>query len=743
MDAPPRPKRWIPGLDGLRAVAVIAVVLFHLSPDYLSGGFLGVDLFFVISGYLITRLLMSERQRTGRIAIGRFYLRRAKRLLPAVALLLATVAVAGSLIWPDQRPTLLGSELSSMGYATNWWLIFDQQSYFVAMGRPPMLQHLWSLAIEEQYYLLWAPTVLLLTGAWVTRILGRRRVPLGRLPRPALLATFAAAAALASTVAMAVIAIRSNVPYQTDSSRVYFGTDTHAMGLLLGSAVGALAALPWRSLHRRVPGWVRPTWRSRWAARPLLPAWIVGNDVRRPLSPWLTDLLGLAALAGVAWFFVTIDEYVPWLYRGGFLAFAAVAIVGVVCAARVDGHLGRVLDVAPLRWIGERSYGIYLWHWPVFVVTRPMIDVHGPAWVIDLARCGLAVAIAAASYRYLETPVREGRFWAGIRELATRRPGAWAVRRHWALPTAATLCTALLVVAHVSALQQPVWAASVPSAALPVPGVTPQPPAGVPRGLPGGVPGGAATGAPGDVSRSVPPGEPGSLPVGGPATTVRMPPATALTTPLTTATTASPQVVSPLAPSSAKPARGTSPGASTGKAPRALPPSVTRGATPPATTAARPTAHAKVSAFGDSVLLGAAPAVRAAVGSLTVDAVVGRQAWDTLEDVADAARAGTLAPVVLIHTGNNGIISPKQLAATLSSLANRARVVVVNDHVDRAWQAPNNRTIAAVAGTFKNVVIVDWNATASQHPGWFGPDGIHVNPSGAQGYAALVAAAIR
>src|SRR5690606_26771335 len=144
--AEPRPidtakHHWIGGLDGLRAVAVIAVVLFHLSPGYLPGGFLCFDLYVVISGYLITRLLRAERQRTGRIRLGRFYLRRARRLLPAIVALLAVVVVLGGLIWPDQRSTLTGSAASSLGYATNWWLIADQQSYFVTMGRPPMLQH--------------------------------------------------------------------------------------------------------------------------------------------------------------------------------------------------------------------------------------------------------------------------------------------------------------------------------------------------------------------------------------------------------------------------------------------------------------------------------------------------------------------------------------------------------------------------------------------------------------------------
>jgi peptidoglycan/LPS O-acetylase OafA/YrhL len=286
----------------LRAVAVIAVVLFHLEPGYLTGGFLGVDLFFVISGYLITRLLLSERQRTGRIRLGRFYLRRARRLLPALAALLAVVVFLGGLIWPDQRPTLTGSAASSLGYVTNWWLIADQQSYFVTMGRPPMLQHLWSLAIEEQYYLLWAPAVILLSAAWLWR---RHSTPAWRTPM--VVAWAAGGLALASTAAMAYLAIASNVPYQADSSRVYFGTDTHAMGLLLGSAVGALAAVPWRSVTRRPPRWVRPAWRARWQPRPLLPAWIVGDAARGPLGRWATDALAVAGIGGAVWFFASVD----------------------------------------------------------------------------------------------------------------------------------------------------------------------------------------------------------------------------------------------------------------------------------------------------------------------------------------------------------------------------------------------------------------------------------------------------
>jgi peptidoglycan/LPS O-acetylase OafA/YrhL len=800
--------RWISGLDGLRALAVIAVILFHLNPDYLSGGFLGVDLFFVISGYLITRLLLAERSRTAHIRLGEFYLRRARRLLPALAVLLASVGTVGWALWPDARPTLPDSMLSSIGYVTNWWLIFDNQSYFVASGRPPMLQHLWSLAIEEQYYLLWAPVVIIATAAWV----GRTR-RLGRV-RPAVrVAVIAAGLALASTAAMAVIAIVTNVPYQADSSRVYFGTDTHAMGLLAGSAVGALAVIPWRELRRRPPRWVRSAWRRRWSTTPLIPAWIIGDSRHRPLSVWITDALGALALAGVVWFMLRIDEYTPWLYTGGFLLFAALTVLVVCCGARAGGRLGRLLDVGPLRWIGVRSYGIYLWHWPIFVVTRPLIDVQGPAWLIDIARSLLAVALAAVSYRYVETPVRHGTF--SLRRLWSRRPaGAGATAalpvkaadaagataalpvkaadaagatapgaapsrpvrkrasRHWALPAVATACVAVLVTAHVTTLQEPAWAASMSTTALPIPGVAPDLPGGIRGSTQASPTGHAAAAGSGDDAVSAP--EPGADPAGesgpgafagsgGDAATGEGPSArnasraapdswldrvaggragraadsagqTGTEAPTTAGQSSgktSYRVATP--PATLPTDRATTPSAPPVRTKTPGTPTVSRSAT---------VASARISAFGDSVLLGAAPAVRIVVGSMNLDAVVGRQAWDTLDDVTEAHKAGTLAPVVLIHTGNNGAISGQQLADTLVTLKDRTRVILLNDHVDRSWQGPNNKVFAAVNGHYSNLVVIDWNAIASKNPGWFGPDGIHVNGAGAKAYAALVAKAL-
>ncbi len=220
----------LPGLDGLRAVAVAAVVIFHLDVSLAPGGFIGVDIFFVISGFLITRMLTYELVQTGRIRFAAFYVRRVRRLFPAAAVLVTVVVLACGLVWRDELATLPASALSSLAYVTNWWLIADHQSYFASVGRPPMLQHLWSLAIEEQFYLVWPP--LLLAATWV----GRRRSG----QRPILpIVALALSLAAASTLVMTLIARAEDVPYGASTSRVYFGTDTHSMGLFLGAAAGA------------------------------------------------------------------------------------------------------------------------------------------------------------------------------------------------------------------------------------------------------------------------------------------------------------------------------------------------------------------------------------------------------------------------------------------------------------------------------------------------------------------------
>lgn len=369
---------YLTGLDGLRAVAVGAVLLYHAGLPWLPGGFLGVEVFFVISGYLITGLLLAEWRQFGRVDLLGFWLRRARRLLPALFVVLFVTLAYFVIRYPDEVAKVRADALAAVAYVTNWYFIVREQSYFEVTGRPSPLQHLWSLAIEEQFYLLWPLLLPLVLIRW-----GERRA-----------AQIAIGGAVVSTLLMAIL-------YRpgTDPSRVYYGTDTRASGLLIGAAL-ALVPVPWREKGRR-----------------------------SPFSPAFFDVLGFCGLVLLVGLFVGLDERQSILYRGGFgvvgLATALTIAVAVSPWARA---FPRLLEWAPLRWLGVRSYGLYLWHWPIFIVTRPELDVPltGPALLA--VRLGATVLLAGLSYRYIEAPIRAGALgrlgraaWASVGRVSLAR----------------------------------------------------------------------------------------------------------------------------------------------------------------------------------------------------------------------------------------------------------------------------------------------------------------------------------
>ena len=362
--------RYAPGLDGIRALAVFAVFAYHIgttsSSIVLPGGFMGVDIFFVLSGYLITSLLMVEASQRGTISIKQFYIRRARRLLPALFALLLVIGAIGAIWLPQQAARLRGDLIAALTYVTNWWLIANNSSYFGAGGdRPALLTHLWSLAVEEQYYLIW-PLVLILFAA--TR--ARRWFML----------TVLVLAIGASTVAAALL----YDPW-IDPSRVYYGTDTRALAPLLGAAI-AIAVRPWRHKRR-----LRPA-------------------VRRSL-----DTLGIVTLLVLAGIAAVLKDTDPALYVGGFLVIALLGGIVVGVAGHPGTLLGEMLATQPLRWLGERSYAIYLWHWPVCVLTRPGVDIPITGYANAALRIGIAVVLADLSYRIVETPIRRHGFLAPLR----------------------------------------------------------------------------------------------------------------------------------------------------------------------------------------------------------------------------------------------------------------------------------------------------------------------------------------
>src|SRR5262245_16195445 len=300
---------YLAGLDGLRCLAVVAVLLYHADTGVFPGGFLGVEVFFVISGYLITSLLAAEWEQRRGIDLKAFWLRRARRLLPASSTMIVATLAFAVLLLPSEVPGLRGAAVAGLLSVSNWYDVLSQQSYFEAVGRPPLLRHLWSLAVEAQFYALWPPLMLL-----GLRRGGRRRL---------------LAFALAGAAASAGLRARSYQPGD-DPSRVYYGTDTRATGLLLGSALALV--------------------------------WTPADPLRR-VGRGLLDGAGLAGLAALACLGLRLDEFDPLLYRGGFaavgLATAAVIAVAVHPRARLTPGL---LGWRPLRWLGLRSYGIYLWH---------------------------------------------------------------------------------------------------------------------------------------------------------------------------------------------------------------------------------------------------------------------------------------------------------------------------------------------------------------------------------------------
>jgi len=346
---------YSPALDGLRALSVIAVLLYHAGLKWIPGGFLGVEVFFVISGYLITSLLLSEWVEKGCISFSNFWLRRARRLFPALFLLILAVISYAVVFLPDEVAGLRGDFLSTGLYVNNWFQVFSSKSYFETVGRPSLLKHMWSLAVEEQFYLFWPVALFLLL----------------RFLRKSLVLFVILAGILTSIASMAVL-------YQpdTDPSRIYFGTDTRAAGLLFGAAL-AFIRRPGKSEEKEVN--------------------------------WLTQTAGLAALGVLAACFIFVTEFNALLYRGGFtvvdLAAAGLIAVAVSPRGRV---LASLLSWKPLLWVGLRSYGIYLWHFPVFAVTRPELDVTIKGLPLLFMRLALTAVLAALSYHFVEKPVRGG-----------------------------------------------------------------------------------------------------------------------------------------------------------------------------------------------------------------------------------------------------------------------------------------------------------------------------------------------
>ncbi len=607
------------GLDGLRALAVTGVFLYHANVSWLPGGFLGVDLFFVLSGFLITSLLLGQWTATGSIDLKQFWARRARRLFPAVLLVIVFALLATSTIARDDLSRTRADALSALVYLTNWREIIASHSYFNQFGRPSLLQHLWSLAVEEQFYLFW-PLIL---------IVALRKFRRG--------GTIALTAVLAIG-SWALMWLLYNP--EGDPSRVYYGTDTRAFTLL----IGALLAFAWPLA--RLPAKL-PKARSG-----------------------VLDAIGIAALLGVLALFWRAQDFDPWMYSWGFLLMAVMGAILVAVVSHPATDLGRAMGCAPLRWIGARSYGIYLWHWPIMQLTRPGVDLswHGPSLIA--AQAAATVAAAAFSYRYVEMPIRD--------RTAQRRLKAWLdghtphQRLGWVLGTAGAIVTVAAVCFG-------------------------QPGASAGTAL-------ASTGTAAGLSRisAKGPGSPVSV-TGGTFSTKLIP--------------------------------GSSPGRRNEWNGNGIGGKKSKPAKPPALPPGR------ILALGDSVMLGCAPNLEAILGHrLTVDAIVGRQAEDTIDRLADYKAEGQLPSTVVVQIGDNGPVWYADMQHLRKVLAGVPRVVLVNVRIARSWEGEVNHELAEYARGWPQAVIANWYGNSSQA---MLSDGVHPAVSARPVYARVIVDALK
>ena len=399
--------RHISSIDGLRAIAVTAVVLYHLGISWIPGGFLGVDLFFVISGYVITRLILDSINQSSALDLRAFYSARLRRIYPGfIFMVICTIIFIG--VW---APEAIKRFLTDLPYALtgsiNWYLVARNQDYFETIGRPPLLQHTWSLAVELQFYLIWP--IILLT---VLKYFGKKNV-----------ARIALAIAIISGVTLFIVSLSLDQANAKQISHIYFGTDTHSLGLFLGSAL----AVSW------------------------IPQNLSAAITKRAQD--VIDGIGVVGLLGLISVFLFIDQSNANLYR---IAFPLAGIFGclvIISLVHPASRFAPIISTAPFRWVGQRSYGIYIWHWVIFQVTRPSVDLSGQTWALYLARVLLVLALADISLRWVEIPFRQGAVQNWFRGMKYRSAKV-KLRQQLSLLTSIITVLAITSVISVQAINQ-------------------------------------------------------------------------------------------------------------------------------------------------------------------------------------------------------------------------------------------------------------------------------------------------
>jgi peptidoglycan/LPS O-acetylase OafA/YrhL len=627
---------YIAGLDGLRAMAMIFIVAYHFYFRWAGGGFLGVDIFFVLSGYLITcKMLVLQGDESG-LSLQKFWSGRISRLLPAAYVMILTTVVWVILFNKELLATLKGDALASVFYSTNWWFIFHKLSYFDSFGTPSPLKHLWFLAVQEQFFFIW--TFMLMLG--LKSIKNRKK--------------FTGLAFMLALCSALLMGIMYNP--EGDPSRIYYGTDTRSFELLIGCWLAMV--LPMKRFSPRK----------------------ISIKQRNRLNT--TSIISLAVFILSAIF---IDEYNTFLYRGGIFLFSLNTAVLIVCVCHPSSILGHILSCKPLRWIGTRSYGIYLWHYPIMVLSTPVYEIGNPVYWRVILQLTITCISTELTYRFIEEPIRK----LGLQGFC-RKYLSYSIFK-WDRLTLAKRFSAIIAVLAIVVLAN---------------GIT-------------------------TIAKNEIIVEKVELYSNNTILSSTKP---VFSTKDTGASF--PEMNSKISDEKNEVITMERDEAGNSKEKPANIQIKDETSSPPINNN-----YNKILAIGDSIMMDIGPSLDEKYINITVDGKISRQMVDAVKLAPVYSEFNSTDIAVIIQLGTNGYFTNRQIDSLLDSFS-KAHIYLVNTRVPRLWEKKVNKVLKEKADERENVTLVDWYSTAVKHPEYFAGDGVHLMPTGAEALIGLICEAI-